>query len=104
MDDVGWEIDIQQGCVRGQIARMLILIAMRSDKVWAIGSAINGHFAARAAADSANGFSLGGTKPRAFALFTNRATHTASAAATAEKAGYAGEKQKAKIGLGYRAN
>src|SRR5258708_13886027 len=72
MDDVGRKIDVQQGRVRRKRAGVLVLITVGRYEVWAIGRAIDGYFAAGAAADGADRFALCGAEPRAFSFLTDR--------------------------------
>jgi hypothetical protein len=85
VDDVGREADVEHGRVRRKRAGMLVLIAMGGDEVRAIGRAIDGDFAAGAAADSADRLSFRRTEARSFSLFANRAGHTASETANANE-------------------
>src|SRR5260370_29986929 len=72
MDDVGRKIDVQQGRVRRKRAGVLVLIAVGCYEVWAIGRAIDGYFAAGAAADGTDGFALCRAEPGAFSFLTDR--------------------------------
>jgi hypothetical protein len=85
VDDIGREIDVQQGRVRRQGAGMLVLVAMGGQQVRAILYAIDSDFAAGAAAHGADRFALSGTEPRAFALLANGTDHTTSGKVRAKK-------------------
>jgi hypothetical protein len=65
------------------------------EQVGAIWRAIDGDFAARAAANGADGFALRGTEPRAFSLFTDRTLHGSSLRIEEQKE-YAARVQKTK--------
>jgi hypothetical protein len=81
---------------------VLIFVAVRGEKVRTIRRAIDGDFASGAAADRADGFALGGTKPRAFSFFADRAGHRSSLEDKDDQAEYAARKEKQsrrKIGL-----
>jgi hypothetical protein len=71
VDDVGREIDVEQRRSGRKRAGMLVLIAVGGDEVGAIGCAIDGDFAAGAAADGADGLTLRGTEARAFSFLTD---------------------------------
>lgn len=68
---IGSEADIEQRCVRRKRARMVFLVAVRGEKIGAIGRAIERDFAFRAAADGADFFSFGRAKAFGLAFLTN---------------------------------
>jgi len=75
VNDVGGQIDVQQGGLGRKGSRVLVFIAVSSEQLRAIRYAINGDFAAGAAADGADSFALSGTKTVGLALFANRTKH-----------------------------
>jgi len=81
VDYVGREIDVEQWSFGSKGARVLVLIAVRGGQVRAIRGAVDGDFAADAAADGADGFAFGGTEPIGLALFTNWTGHYGSLSA-----------------------
>jgi len=75
VDYVGREIDVEQWSFGWKSAGVLVLIAVRGDQVRAIPCAIDGDFAACAAADGADGFAFGGAEAVGLALFANWTRH-----------------------------
>jgi len=57
--------------VRGNLALVLILIAMSGGEIGAIGRTGDGDFALRAATDGADLFAFGGTEAPDLSFFTN---------------------------------
>jgi len=54
---------------------MLLFVAMRGEKIGAVGRTVEGDFALGAAADGADGFGLGGAEAAGFAFLTDRTGH-----------------------------
>jgi len=75
IDDVLRDFFIEQRSIGGQGALMFVLVTVGRNKIGAVGGAIDGDFALRAAADGADFFALGGTEAGGFALVADRAGH-----------------------------
>ena len=74
-DKVGSEADVEQGSVRRELTRMVLLVTMGGDEISAFGRAIESDFALGAAANSADFFGLGRTEARGLAFLTDWTEH-----------------------------
>ena len=71
-DEIRSEADIKKRGVGWELAWVLFFVAMRGKEIRAIGRAVEGDFALRAAADGADGFGLRGAKATRFAFLADR--------------------------------
>ena len=74
-DEIRSEADVEQWRVGGELARLLIFVAVRGDQVGAVGRAVEGDFAFGAATDGADGFGFGRAEAARFAFLTDRTGH-----------------------------
>ena len=70
-NEIRSQADVEERRVDGKLARVLLFVAMRGDKVGAVGRAVEGDFAFGAAADGADGFGFGRAEAARFAFLTN---------------------------------
>src|SRR4249919_2040321 len=91
VNDVLRNFDVEQGRVGGKLALVLILVTMRRDEVRAVGRAVDGNFALRAAAYGTDFLALRGTKSYGFTLFADRTRHSGSRRCTGKPAEYSHE-------------
>jgi hypothetical protein len=75
MDEVRWNLYIQERGIRRDFALVLVLVSMSGNQMGAIGRALDGDFAIGAAADGADFFAFGGAEAIRFALFADWARH-----------------------------
>ena len=75
VDGVLREFFIKQRSIGGKRALVFVFVAMSRDEMHAVWRTIDRDLAPCTTADGADFFSLRGTEPRGFALFTDRAGH-----------------------------
>lgn len=78
LDGVGGDAHIEERSVGRKRARVLLFVAVRGQQVAAVGGAVNGDFALRAATDGADFFRLGWTKAAGFAFVADWTKHERS--------------------------
>ena len=78
LDGIGSDAQIEERSVGGKRAGMLLLVAMSGDEVAAVGGAVDGDFALRAATDGADFFRLGRTEAAGFAFVADWTKHERS--------------------------
>lgn len=75
LNGVGVDTHVEKGSVGRESAGMVVLVAMSGDEVGTVGGTVDGNFALGATTDSADFFSLGGTKTAGLALLADWTSH-----------------------------
>ena len=78
LDGVRGDADIQKRSIGGECPGMLLFVAVRRDKVAAVGGAVDGDFALGAATDGADFFRFGRTKAARLAFIADWTKHERS--------------------------
>ena len=74
-DEVRGKTDVEQRSIRGDLARVLVFVAMRGQEIGAVGRAVESDFAFGAAADSTDFFGFCRAKAFRFAFLADWAEH-----------------------------
>ena len=78
LDGVAGDADIEERSIGRKRARVLLFVAVRGEQVAAVGGAVDGDFALRAATDGADFFRLGRTEAAGFAFVADWTKHERS--------------------------
>ena len=70
--EIGSQTDIKKRGVGGELARVLLFVAVGGEKIGAVGRAVEGDFALGAATDRADGFGLRRAEAPGFTFLTDR--------------------------------
>src|SRR6516162_1838515 len=82
LDGVLLDANVEKGGVGRKSARVVVFVAMGREQIGAVGGAVDGDFALRAAADGADFFRPGGTKARGVTFLADRTSHPKSSGST----------------------
>jgi len=74
-NEIRSEANVEERRVGGELARLLIFVAVSGDQVGAVGRAVEGDFAFGAATDGADGFGFGRAEAAGFTFLTDRTGH-----------------------------